>query len=170
MEELRRRLAAALPRSGPAAVVHGDYRFDNTVLDWDDAGRIVAVLDWEMATLGDPLADVGLLLTWWGEPGEAGLHLPPAATVTAQPGFFTRAEVAEAYARASGRDLGSLDFYVVLAHYKLAIIAEGIFARFLQGKTVGEGFEGFGAAIPVLAESALDLAGRSSIPALAGRR
>ncbi len=164
LEELARRLQAALPRSGPPAIVHGDYRLDNTMLAPDDAGRIVAVLDWEMATLGDPLADVGLFLLYWGE-ADAQI-VATGAALADRPGFLTPDEVVDRYARASGRPIDALDFYVALAAFKLAIIVEGIHARFLQGKTVGEGFEGMGDLVPKLVESALDRANRSSIAAL----
>ncbi len=164
LDELARRLQAALPASGAPAIVHGDYRLDNTMLAPDDAGRIVAVLDWEMATLGDPLADVGLFLLYWGEV-DAQL-VGPGKPLTDRPGFLTPDEVVERYARASGRSVDALDFYVALAAYKLAIILEGIHARYLQGKTVGEGFGGIGDLVPELVEAALDRADRSSIAAL----
>ncbi|MBV8951706.1 MAG: phosphotransferase family protein [Actinobacteria bacterium] len=166
IDEIARRLRAALPASPPPTIVHGDYRLDNTMLDARDAGRIVAVLDWEMATLGDPLTDVGLFLLYWGQ-GDAqaiatGRNMPVAA------GFLTSEEVIEHYAAVSGRAVDNLDFYVVLAAYKLAIIVEGIHARFLMGKTLGEGFDTMGGAVERLAEWALDTANASSMPALRG--
>jgi aminoglycoside phosphotransferase (APT) family kinase protein len=164
LEEVGRRLDTALPESGPPAIVHGDYRLDNTMLAADDPGRIAAVLDWEMSTLGDPLTDVGLLLVYWG----GGSQL---ATLTAQgvgdvPGFFTREEVIARYAETSGRDVAHLDFYEVFAMYKLAIIVEGIQARFLMGKTLGEGFADMSAMVDGLAEQALHLADTSEDAAL----
>ena len=106
--------------------MHGDYRLDNTMLATDDPGRIVAVLDWEMATLGDPLSDLGLFLVYWGrdQSNLAGAD-PSMAPGT---GFLTREEVAQRYASESGRDVSQLDFYEMLASYKLAIILEGIHA------------------------------------------
>jgi aminoglycoside phosphotransferase (APT) family kinase protein len=166
IDELARRLRAALPESGPPAIVHGDYRLDNTMLAPDDPGRIVAVLDWEMATLGDPLADLGLFLLYWGRPEAqvvaTGGVIDPAA------GFLSRDAVIERYATASGRSLDALDFYEVLASYKLAIIVEGIHARFLMGKTVGEGFDGMGVLVDRLTTAALELASTSEIRALRG--
>jgi len=164
LEEVGRRLDTGLPESGPPAIVHGDYRLDNTMLAADDPGRIAAVLDWEMSTLGDPLTDVGLLLVYWG----GGSQL---ATLTAQgvgdvPGFFTREEVIARYAETSGRDVAHLDFYEVFAMYKLAIIVEGIQARFLMGKTLGEGFADMSAMVDGLAEQALHLADTSEDAAL----
>jgi aminoglycoside phosphotransferase (APT) family kinase protein len=165
VDELSRRLRAAIPTSPPPTIVHGDYRLDNTMLAPDDPGRIVAVLDWEMATLGDPLADLGLFLIYWVRDeaqtatGGAGASIP---------GVLDRDEVAERYANASGRDVSQLDFYEALAAYKLAIILEGINARYLMGKTVGAGFEHIGAMVEVMVMGALDAASRSSIPALRG--
>jgi aminoglycoside phosphotransferase (APT) family kinase protein len=164
IDELARRLRAALPESPAPTIVHGDYRLDNTMLASDDPGRIVAVLDWEMATLGDPLADVGLYLLYYGRDDAATGGV--GATISSEAGFLTRDEVIERYAKESGRDTSQLDFYVALAAYKLAIILEGIHARFLMGKTVGEGFDHIGAMVEVMVEGALDACSRSSIPAL----
>jgi aminoglycoside phosphotransferase (APT) family kinase protein len=147
-------------------LIHNDYKFDNLVLDPDHLGRIVAVLDWEMATLGDPLADLGLLLVYWG--GEGGRLLPAVESVSTHPGFYDRDELVEAYAAASGRNVDTLDFYVVLAYFKLAVIIEGIHARYLKGQTVGTGFEHVGLGVPILADAALEVAGRSTIPGLRG--
>jgi aminoglycoside phosphotransferase (APT) family kinase protein len=166
IDELARRLRAALPESGPPAIVHGDYRLDNTMLAGDDPGRVVAVLDWEMATLGDPLTDLGLFLLYWGQTDEQVIH--PAQAISQQAGFLSRDDVVELYASASGREIDNLDFYVVLASYKLAIIIEGINARFLMGKTLGEGFEAMGQMVSGLVDAALEQADRSSMPALRG--
>src|SRR6266550_458693 len=109
IEELARRLRAALPDSPAPTIVHGDYRLDNTMLAADDPGRIIAVLDWEMATLGDPLSDVGLFLVYWGRDQSNLAGADPAMAPGA--GFLTREEVADRYATASGRDVSQLDFY-----------------------------------------------------------
>lgn len=166
LEEVARRLEAALPVSGPPAIVHGDYRLDNTMLAPDDPGRIAAVLDWEMSTLGDPLTDVGLLLVYWG--GGAQLAVLTAQGLGDIPGFLTRDEVVTRYAERSGRSIEHLDFYVAFAMYKLAIIVEGIHARYLMGKTLGEGFDAMGEIVASLAEQALELADRSDDVALRG--
>ncbi len=166
IDELTRRLRAAVPTSGDSGIVHGDYRLDNTMLAPDDYGTIVAVLDWEMSTLGDPLADLGLLLVYWGGPGAS--MLPTTQALANHPGFYDSDRLVDAYAQASGRSVDDLDFYVVLAYYKLAIILEGIHARYLKGKTVGEGFEGIGEGVPFLAGAALDVASKSSVPGLSG--
>ncbi|MFM2182875.1 MAG: hypothetical protein RJB61_1169 [Actinomycetota bacterium] len=122
-------LAARIPRQGPATVVHGDYRLDNTILD--DDGTVVAVLDWEICTLGDPLADLGLLMVYWTGPGDSSSAWVGSATTA--PGFPDRAELAERYAAVSGRDLSSLPFYVSFAYWKLACILEGVYSRYLAG-------------------------------------
>jgi aminoglycoside phosphotransferase (APT) family kinase protein len=170
IDELIRRLRAALPASPPPSVVHGDYRLGNVALDPADPGRIVAVFDWEMSTLGDPLADLGYTLVYWGEVGDPPETLMPGSfqAVTAQPGFATRAELVAEYARRSGRAVDHVDFYQVLALYKLAVISEGIFARHRQGKTVGKGFENLQRTSLWLARRALAVADASPVPALRG--
>jgi aminoglycoside phosphotransferase (APT) family kinase protein len=155
LDVLHGRLARALPASGAAAVVHGDYRLDNTILAPGDFGRIAAIVDWEMATLGDPLADLGMLLMYWDptcEPVLGARHVP-----TANPGFPAGRELAERYAAKSGRDITALAFYQALGCFKLAVIAEGIHARYLAGHTVGTGFERVGSAVPALLRSGLEL-------------
>jgi aminoglycoside phosphotransferase (APT) family kinase protein len=123
------RLAARIPEQGPATIVHGDYRLDNMILD--DSGEVAAVVDWELCTLGDPLTDVGLLLVYWAEEGDDLLPLFEPATMA--PGFISREQVRERYAQRSGRDLSEIDFYVALGYWKLAIILEGVFARYTAG-------------------------------------
>jgi aminoglycoside phosphotransferase (APT) family kinase protein len=166
VDELARRLRRALPDSPPPTIVHGDYRLDNTMLAPDDPGTIVAVLDWEMATLGDPLADVGLFLLYWGQAADGVVDT--AQAIASGPGFLTIEEVADRYAEQSGRNLDTLDFYVALAAYKLAIIVEGINARFQMGKTVGEGFDTMGALVEGIVDSAIERADTSTIPTLRG--
>jgi len=122
-------LAARIPDQVGASLVHGDYRLDNCMVD--DSGELVAVLDWEICTLGDPLADVGLLTVYWTGPDD-----PPGAWTagaTTEPGFWPRARIAERYAEVSGRDVSNLDFYVAFAYWKLACILEGVYARYLGG-------------------------------------
>jgi aminoglycoside phosphotransferase (APT) family kinase protein len=167
IDELARRLDAALPESGLPAIVHGDYRLDNTMLAPDDAGRIVAVLDWEMSTLGDPLTDVALLLVYWG--GGAESAILTAQGVGDVPGFISTEEIITRYGAATGRDLSHLDFYVVFAMYKLAVILEGINARFLMGKTLGEGFDNMSEAVVGLADGALARANAADDPRLSKR-
>ncbi|HVV07920.1 phosphotransferase family protein [Amycolatopsis sp.] len=142
---LHDRLARALPRSGPPAIVHGDYRLDNVLVDGED--RITAVLDWEMSTLGDPLTDLALMVAY-AERGS--LNLEVVSNVSAAPGYPDTEEVIARYARRSGRDLSALDWYVGFAFFKLAVILEGIFYRFSHGQTVGAGFERIGEAVTPL--------------------
>ncbi|WP_435130578.1 phosphotransferase [Actinacidiphila sp. bgisy144] len=123
-----------------AAIVHGDFRVDNTILAPADIGRVRAVVDWELSTLGDPLADLGTFLAY-RDPAVDALLGTPAATA---PGFPGPDELAERYALFSGRDLSALPFYRALAHFKIAVIAEGVHARHLKGVTVGDGFAGPG--------------------------
>jgi aminoglycoside phosphotransferase (APT) family kinase protein len=122
-------LLARIPEQGPATLVHGDYRLDNSMVD--DDGNVIAVLDWEICTLGDPLADVGLLQVYWNGPNDdAGAW---SGTSTSAPGFWDRRQLAERYAEVSGRDLSQLDFYVAFAFWKLACIIEGVYSRYLGG-------------------------------------
>ena len=163
IDVLAQRLGAARPASPAPAIVHGDFRLGNLALDPDDPGRVVAVFDWEMATLGDPLADLGYTLIYWSDPGDEidTLSIGSVSPFTTLPGFLRRADLIDAYARCSGRDVTSIDYYQVLALYKLAIISEGIYARYLQGKTLGEGFAGMTRPSGALAQRALAIAAAS---------
>jgi aminoglycoside phosphotransferase (APT) family kinase protein len=166
VDEVARRLNAARPESGPPTIVHGDYRLDNTMMSTTDLGKIVAVLDWEMSTLGDPLADVGLFLLYWGNAGAQ--LIATGSAIDEQAGFLSDDEIVARYAEKSGRVVDALDWYVVFAFYKLAIIVEGIHARFKMGKTLGEGFDSMGETVTALVHGALQRANQSSIPALRG--
>jgi aminoglycoside phosphotransferase (APT) family kinase protein len=168
IDELLARLGRALPPASDAAIVHGDYRLGNLALDPDDPGRVVAIFDWEMATLGDPLADLGYTLIYWIEAGESDdVH---SGGVTARPGFASRAELIEAYAAASGRAVEAAEFYQVLALTKLAVISEGIYKRWQMGKTVGEGMARVDRRAPVMAARALAIAEGAADPRLRGVR
>ena len=138
--ELQRYFLAHLPAQGPARVVHGDYGLHNTLVGAD--GRIAAVVDWEISTLGDPLADLAYALNQWAEPGDP----PPvrAAAPTSLPGFPSRQALAERYAQRTGRDLSKLDFYIGFNRWKSAAIVHGVYARYLEGKksTAGVDLEG----------------------------
>ena len=126
MEEVSRRLAERMPEQIGSAIVHGDYRLGNMMVA---DGRIRAVLDWELCTLGDPLADVGYLLNSWVEPGEG--EEPLAATAIG--GFPARAELCERYEAATGRSLEGIDYYRAFSHWRLAAIGQGVYKRYLVG-------------------------------------
>jgi aminoglycoside phosphotransferase (APT) family kinase protein len=158
-EGLVARLAGALPEEGDTTLVHGDFRLDNVLVRVSPEPRITAVVDWEMATLGDPLADLGLTLVYWTDPGEEGWLNPGGAPGetrslgtdgTASPGFLSRAEFAAGYAARTGRDISRIGYYVAFGYFKLAVVLEGINARYLKHQTVGEGFEQEGLAVPAL--------------------
>ncbi len=139
-------LARTVPPQQPPAIVHGDYRVDNVLVDGAD--RVAAVLDWEMATLGDPLTDVALMVLYGELPAIGARIVGP----TAAPGLLRGEELIEEYCSCGGRPLGQMGFYVGLAAYKLAVIVEGIHYRHLRCETAGEGFEGIGDAVePLLA-------------------
>lgn len=142
------RLAASLPVTQRGAVVHGDYRLDNAIVSAEVSEDVRAVLDWEMATLGDPLADFGMFCMY--NDGWEGLDNPVLASPSRYPGFPGRSELAERYAAQTGLTLGRLDWYVAFAFYKTAVVLEGIHCRYLQGRTVGPGFEKLGALVPEL--------------------
>ncbi|MHB1536902.1 MAG: phosphotransferase family protein [Solirubrobacteraceae bacterium] len=154
LDELGRRLAEAIPPAHHSSLLHGDYRIDNVVLDPEHAGSVRAVLDWEMSTIGDPLADLGMLMMYWREGDEA---FPSAVhEIPARAGFPTRNQAIELYARETGWSVEHLDFHIAFAHFKLAAIVEGIHARHLEGLTVGEGFEQISSIAPALAEQGLE--------------
>jgi len=161
IEELRRRLEETLPAPSAPGIVHGDYRLDNVMYAPADPSRIVAVIDWEMCTIGDPLCDVGLLCVYWADDdSEAAARMLHGRAITVEAGFYKRADLLRDYAAGTQRDLTSLDWYIALGAYKLAIIAEGITARFLMGMTVGEGFETMGEMVPAIVGSGLEALGR----------
>ncbi len=152
IDEVHQRLAASIPEQGPATIVHGDYRLDNMILS--TGGDIAAVLDWELCTLGDPIADLGLLMVYWAEPGDELIPLFEPATMA--DGFPGRSEIAARYAERSGRDISQLDYFVALGYWKLAIILEGVFARYAAGQygKSDEAFVQFGTVVERLAEAA----------------
>ncbi|MEU1430807.1 phosphotransferase family protein [Nocardia sp. NPDC005746] len=148
-EALYALLAAEQPQQSPDGIVHGDYRLDNVLVDAQD--RVAAVVDWEMATVGDPLTDVALLVLYQrlgdlGVPGD----------MSGAPGYLTEDETLARYAERSGRDLANLGFYQGLAAFKLAAILEGIHYRYLHGQTVGAGFDTIGDAVEPLLRAGID--------------
>ena len=159
IDDLIRRLNASIPASPSPTIVHGDYRLGNMVLDRSDPGRVLAVLDWEMSTLGDPLSDLGYTLVYWGNQGdpEDRVKIRPNTQVTAQPGFLSREELVAEYGRRTGRDTKAIAFYEAFANYKLAVITEGIYKRSLMGQTTFElGAGGYASAATNLVGLALE--------------
>jgi len=135
-----------------ASVVHGDFRLDNAIVAADDPGSVRAILDWEMATVGDPLSDLGLFALYWE--GWGGLDNPVAAT-PAEHGFPSAAELSRRYAERTGLDLADDAFYTAFAYFKIAVICEGIHYRHVHHLTVGEGFDRIGTMVPELVRRGL---------------
>jgi len=141
-----------MPEQIGSAIVHGDYRLGNMIVG---GGRIRAVLDWELCTLGDPLADVGYLLNSWIGPGESD----PEAT-TAAGGFPSREEITDRYAQLTGRDLGGIGYYRAFSHWRLAAIGQGVYKRYLVGAMGTRGdfdLEAYKSGVSTRAEGALEL-------------
>ena len=137
-------LAANVPESPSPTVIHNDYKLNNLVLNPDDLTDVRAVLDWEMTTVGDPLFDLAVSLSYWTEPGDPDDLKAVMPTVTSTPGFMTRRELIDLYAERSGRDLSEMHWYVVFGYFKLAGILQQIFARWKNGQTQDERFATFG--------------------------
>lgn len=173
MDDLRARIEQDLARAPvdpPWSLVHGDYRLDNVILDPAD-WRVRAVLDWEMSTLGDPLADLALVLVYWSEAGDGLRHrVPVAEQLTDGAGFWGRARIVEEYARGTGSSLDHLDVCTALACFKLAVITESIHARTLSGKQLGTAAadtHAMGAATEALAELGLAVGRLGTVAGLA---
>ncbi len=161
VDEAHDLLIGQIPEQGPATIVHGDYRLDNCMVS--ATGEVVAVLDWEICTLGDPLADVGLLQVYWTGPNDP--HTAWTGSATTATGFWDRRQLLDRYAEISGRDLSNIDFYVAFAFWKLACILEGVYARYLGG-ALGERsaaeLEPFKLQVDAAAAMALDYARRGA--------
>jgi aminoglycoside phosphotransferase (APT) family kinase protein len=141
LDALGARLAETVPSAQRSSIVHGDYRLDNCLLDPETPGRIRAVLDWEMSTLGDPLTDLGMMFVYWPEAGEE--RATTLSPVTTLPGFPTRREIMERYAARTGADLSELNWYVGFAFFKFAAIMAGIVARSAAGAMAGKDTSGY---------------------------
>ncbi len=142
LKELTGWLADKLPESPPPTIVHNDWRLDNMMLDPEDPAKCIAVFDWDMCTLGDPLADLGTLLSTWVEEGEGfgGITVNP----TTVPGFMKRQEAVERYGEKSGLDISKVPFYRIFGMFKMAGIVQQIYYRYHKGETRDKRFEGFG--------------------------
>ncbi|HTF66199.1 MAG TPA: phosphotransferase family protein [Edaphobacter sp.] len=152
MERVIAWLAASIPESGRATIVHNDYKLDNIMLNAEDPGKIEAVLDWEMTTVGDPLADLGLTLCYWMLGSSSGRN--------DSPGWYSREQLLARYAAKTGRDLSGIAYYEVLGVFKLAVILQQIYYRYVKGQTHDERFRGFDSRVKGLIETASALIAR----------
>lgn len=152
------------PEAGrPATLVHNDLKLDNVMLDPQDVSKVVAVLDWEMCTVGDPLVDLGILLCYWAEKNDPEDRREAISPVTVQSGWMTRAEVTERYAELTGFDVTNIDFYEIFAIFKIAVVIQQIYFRYVRGQTHDERFAAFGPRVEGLARAALELARQSKL-------
>jgi aminoglycoside phosphotransferase (APT) family kinase protein len=158
VDGLFRALEARVPARSDSAIVHGDYRVDNSLLDPNDLGQMLALVDWEMATLGDPLTDLGTMCAYQNHEFDQVVGAPAAST---SPRWPNSQQILQDYAVHSGRDLSDIPFYLALAHFKLAVVAEGIHSRHLAGAGTGAGFETAGLAVPGLLAAGLAALGGS---------
>ncbi|MCY3637249.1 MAG: phosphotransferase family protein [bacterium] len=158
IQEVHDHLVARIPEQGEAGIVHGDYRLDNCILG--ERGQVMAVLDWELCTLGDRNADVAQLLVYWAEPGdpESALDNPP----TSEAGFASRSEMFDLYSEVSGREVDNFEYYMAFGYWKLACILEGVYSRYVGGamgdKAPPQGAESFAARVDALVELATSAA------------
>lgn len=153
MAQLRERL----PQSGAPALVHNDYKLDNTIVDDADLASLVAVLDWDMCTIGDPLVDLGYVLSLWAQPGEHA-SIGVGRMPTGRPGFLSRDALTERYAWASGRDVSRIAWYRAFNLFRYAAIAQQIYARFVRGQTQDERFRQFDRGVAQLIADGTSLA------------
>jgi aminoglycoside phosphotransferase (APT) family kinase protein len=154
MDEMYEFLKARIPEQGRATIVHGDYRLDNTMLD-PATGNVMAVLDWEICTLGDPLADIGLLMVYWTDRDDVASGVGVGGGATTLEGFPRKAELRARYADRTGVDVEELDFYIAFGYWKLAAILDGVATRYAKGAMGRDGavYEGFAASVVRLAET-----------------
>jgi aminoglycoside phosphotransferase (APT) family kinase protein len=156
-------LSENVPESPPATIIHNDFKLNNLVLDPGELTQVRAVLDWEMTTIGDPLFDLAVSLSYWVEPDDPEDLKEVLPTVTDTPGFFSRGELMARYAEKSGRDLSDMHFYLTFAYFKLAVILQQIYARYVAGQTADERFAQFGKRVQSLILHAHDLSQRGEV-------
>ncbi|MCA9897222.1 MAG: phosphotransferase family protein [Anaerolineales bacterium] len=157
MDAVYQWLKANLPASSDVSLVHNDYKLDNVMLAEDDPGRLVAIFDWDMCTLGDPLSDLGALLCYWTEPTDAPYFQQMAMMPTGDLGFLTRRELVERYAVKSGRSVHNINFYHTLGLFRLVVIIAQIYIRYARGQTQDGRFAAFGPMIPLMAKAAVEV-------------
>jgi aminoglycoside phosphotransferase (APT) family kinase protein len=154
-------LVDRMPDSGPPTLVHNDYKLDNLMLDAADPGRVEAVLDWEMTTVGDPLVDLGCTLCYWVQADDPVGRREAISEITAQPGWFTRAQLVDEYARQTGRDVSRAPYYEVFGLFKVAVVLQQIYFRYKRGQTRDERFAQFDVRVRGLIDAAVAVAERS---------
>jgi aminoglycoside phosphotransferase (APT) family kinase protein len=161
MEQLIAWLTRRMPESPAPTLVHNDYKLDNMMLDAADPSRVEAVLDWEMATAGDPLVDLGCVMCYWPEAGDPAVRRDALSSITTLPGWFTRAQIVERYARLTGRDVSGLGYYEVFGIFKIAVVLQQIYFRYRRGQTHDERFRNFDERVRGLVEVAAEIAERA---------
>jgi aminoglycoside phosphotransferase (APT) family kinase protein len=154
LQTLLERIRANVPRNPEATVIHNDFKLNNLIFDPADLGRVTAVVDWEMATIGDPLFDVAIFLSYWIDANDPPAMRALVPSVSTLPQFPGRDEMRALYAQKSGRDLSGLDWYLTFSYFKLAVILQQIYARWVRGQTKDPRFGGFGVAVRTLIEHA----------------
>jgi aminoglycoside phosphotransferase (APT) family kinase protein len=159
-EDVQRWLDTEQPsKESGAAVLHGDFRIDNLILDRDDPTRIVAILDWEICALGDPLMDLGNSVAYWVEAGDPAFLQHLKMQPSDAPGMFTRQQAMSYYAEKTGTEVSDFDFYLVYGYFRLAVILQQIYYRYYHGQTRDKRFAGFGQAVQALGHQARSLIG-----------
>ena len=154
MDEASTALASNPPRPGPTTILHNDYKLDNTMAD--DSGAVVAVFDWDMATRGDALVDLGTLLAYWPDPASATFQIFGGQSVMLAP-HLARGDVVDRYATATGFDVSHINYYEGLALFRIAVIVEQIYHRYVAGQTADDRFARFGPLAPILAAAACEV-------------
>ncbi len=152
------------PEATRPTLLHNDYKLDNVMLDANDPTRLVAILDWEMCALGDPLVDLGLLLCYWSQKGDSEARREAISSLTVLPGWLSRAELIERYAERSGSNVSNIVYYEVLALFKLTVVLQQIYYRYHVGQTHDERFVDFGKRVAGLAETGWELAQTGTTP------
>jgi aminoglycoside phosphotransferase (APT) family kinase protein len=154
MNQVRDWLQAHIPESPPATIVHGDYKLDNVMWNPSDPPKPIAIFDWEMSTIGDPLADLGWLLSYWPDASDGPVRVGSMATMAPEPGYLSRREMLDRYEAKTGRKMTDFPFYQAFAIFKLAIIMEGSYSRFVLGQTDDPLFIQMKERVPALADNA----------------
>lgn len=163
IQELARWLVEYTPASSAPALIHNDFKLNNMLMSAEDLACPTAVLDWEMATIGDPLFDLAISLGYWIQADDSEELRAILPTITPLPGFFTRDEFMQRYATKSGRDLSSMHFYMTFAHFKLAVILQQIYVRWKRGQTQDPRFAVFGSRLATLVNIAQQMVARGRL-------